>query len=438
VPSSGAVEETAAPLAPPGVFRAEGERVLQLAIYPTEPLSTEARDDLVARAQKRLPGVSVVTSLAGPAPSGSTLVVLQPSIEELPPPVGEQLTFFARGLSAESRARVESSRGVLMLGLRLRSDPGLSRLRAMRALVAEIARERGGFIWTQSARLLFSPDAWVERDAAWEGDLPDVRKHVSIHYYESAGRHRAVTLGLEQFGVPDLVIQDVPPHLADAAGLLINACAQLLIEGASTDEGGHLEVDLDAIRHRGLREFSKSIQLAGARGRARIRLVSTRPEEGDPDNRLAELVFDDHEGESAPERQSSALTDLVGLEPANTVAVLTDDPELAAVKKKAQARLPELQARMKAGELLGQLAVKGPFPTDDGSVEWMWIEVLGWRGGAVVGSLMNTPLAISNLKLGARVSIPEEDVSDYVIRRPDGGTEGGESQEILQRRQSRR
>jgi uncharacterized protein YegJ (DUF2314 family) len=51
---------------------------------------------------------------------------------------------------------------------------------------------------------------------------------------------------------------------------------------------------------------------------------------------------------------------------------------------------------------------------------------------------MNTPLAISNLKLGARVSIPEEDVSDYVIRRPDGGTEGGESQEILQRRQSRR
>jgi uncharacterized protein YegJ (DUF2314 family) len=112
-----------------------------------------------------------------------------------------------------------------------------------------------------------------------------------------------------------------------------------------------------------------------------------------------------------------------------------DDPELAAVKAKVQARLPELRASLQKGLPPGDaLAVKAPFETDEGGIEWMWVHVTSWDGQAIHGEVGNEPDSIKRLSLGDKVEVQASDVADYIIRKADGTFEGGESAAILSRR----
>jgi uncharacterized protein YegJ (DUF2314 family) len=115
-----------------------------------------------------------------------------------------------------------------------------------------------------------------------------------------------------------------------------------------------------------------------------------------------------------------------------------DDPELAAVKQRAQARLPAVAAAFRGGlPVRDHIIVKAPFDTDDGSVEWMWISVTGWDGEVLRGNLENSPYYIKSLKAGAKVEVKQSAVADYLWTKADGGEEGGESMKILQRREGK-
>lgn len=335
VPSASAAATVDSPQ-PVGIG-AESWRAAQFGIYTTEPLPKEVFDDVVARAKRRLPGVDVVTSMDAPPPSESALLLLQPPIEELPAPTGFRFGQVARGIGPEHFYPIRDSRGILMFSLRLTNASDSKQLKALRELVGEIGTEQRGWIWTESARLLFAPDLWVEENGGWEGDLPDVEHHFSIRYHQlgdmwdqysaTNGRERAVTLGLAQLGLPDLVLSNLPPSQLEAAGVMLNACVQLLVEGARTDEKGRLEVDFAAIRHRGRREAAMAARVGSAKGRATIQLVPTEPRDGDPDNRLMEIVFPGLEGATALERQTSALEVLVGIVPSREIEDHEDMPD---------------------------------------------------------------------------------------------------------------
>jgi uncharacterized protein YegJ (DUF2314 family) len=63
----------------------------------------------------------------------------------------------------------------------------------------------------------------------------------------------------------------------------------------------------------------------------------------------------------------------------------------------------------------------------------MWIEVVEWDGAEIRGILDNIPFEIAGLDVGTRVSVSEDSVFDYILRRADGTTEGNKTGKIIQR-----
>jgi uncharacterized protein YegJ (DUF2314 family) len=64
----------------------------------------------------------------------------------------------------------------------------------------------------------------------------------------------------------------------------------------------------------------------------------------------------------------------------------------------------------------------------------MWIDVVAFRGGKIVGNLDNDPEVVTSLKAGAHVEATFDDVGDYILMREDGSKVGGYSIDILMKR----
>jgi uncharacterized protein YegJ (DUF2314 family) len=64
----------------------------------------------------------------------------------------------------------------------------------------------------------------------------------------------------------------------------------------------------------------------------------------------------------------------------------------------------------------------------------MWVEVKGVDGSTIAGTLANSPALIPDLKQGAPVRGQRKDLEDWLLKLPDGGSEGGETIKILEKR----
>jgi len=384
----------------------------------------------------RFPGMTVRTK-PDPGAAPPAALVFAPEIASVAPPSAEHLAYFGRGLDAEQVKAAAASKGVLVLSWSLEADTKLERLRKAQELGLELAKKYGGFVWDETTRELYTADEWRKRRVeGWEGELPNVERHVVIHYYGTdQGKHRAITLGMVKLGLPDLVVEDVPIAHSDGVSTLITAAAQLLVEGAAVGPGGRLAVDINAIRHTGARTGYVKAAVSGAALRGNVTFAIAKSEEGDPDNRLVEVRFDGYPGATEPERQGAGLTAILGARPQKVSGVKKEDAEIAAATKRAQARLPAVADAIRKGLPFGdRVSVKAPFDTDDGSLEWMWIAVSAWEGDVVRGYLENEPYDVKSLRMGAKVEVKQDSIADYVWRKADGTSEGGESSEILHRR----
>jgi uncharacterized protein YegJ (DUF2314 family) len=414
-----------------------GRRPIDFGVY----LASPPAPDVILRAQKaerqRFPGLTL--RVGPPAAARPSALVFAPPIAELAPPSIENLRYFGRGLDESQAKAAAASKGVLVLTWALDGDPKLERLRTAQQLALEVAQGAQGFVWDDATRELYTTDRWKSaRVDGWDGDWPDMRRHITIHYYETTGRrHRAITLGMAKFGLPDLVVDDTPLTESDGMTSLVDALAQLLVEGAEVGADGEVAIDVRAVRHAAVREGMMADAKAGAALRCSASLSPAVAEAGDPENRLVRLRFPSMPGATEAEQQASAVKALAGAKEDRMSAAQADDAELAAATARVQARLPAVAAAFRKGLALGErLAVKAPFDTDDGSVEWMWLEVRGWKGDVVTGSLENEPLRVSSLKLGARVQVKQASIADYLWSDANGKRkEGGESSDILMRRE---
>lgn len=410
-------------------------REVELALYLDGPVPASLLAKAKEAVAKAAPGVSVS---ADPTDTKSTgVAVWAPPISDFAPPTERELEFFGRGLTPEQRKVAAASKGALVMDWKLDGDPAFARMRLAHEVARDLAKSVHAFVWDDTTRELFSVDDLVARRIEGsQGDLVEADKHFVIHYYQDEGRHRAVTLGLSKLGLPDLVVADVPPNLSEGVTILLDAAAQELLEGRPILPGGKLELDLTAIRMKALQKkiADSSPELKGSQ-KGTLTFVVATPEKGDADNRLWELRFDGYPGATEPERQAAALTSILGKQPDKVTGADKDDPELAAVTARVQAKLGDLRRRFKTKKPSGRLSVKAPFTTDSGGVEWMWVEVTGWGGPSIQGTLANDPDQVKSLKLGAKVVVKESAIADYLWDAGDGKNEGGESVEILMRRE---
>jgi len=358
-------------------------------------------------------------------------------LRAFPLPEASYFRHSGRGLSPKDITAVLGTRSATSLLLVAPRDDVWSMTRAFTQLVQEFAVTTHAYVWDIATRELFSQQAWKQKrlDVWPDSGLPEIGTQITIHLYqanESSRYLRAITLGMEKFALPDVVIPELVGSDNRPAGNLINLVCQSMAEDPVV-EGKRQVFRLASLRATRMRQEFESSLRGGASGQITLALLQGKAERGDPDNRLIEIDFRHGVGTTNDERRQNLFSVLWGADDAIVGARHTDDVLEAA--RKASARLPELQAAFNKGLAVGErLLVKAPFARDDKGMEWMWVEVMSWpKGKDIEGILQNDPFYIRNLKAGARVQIHTRDVFDYLWYRADGTSEGNETAHLLER-----
>ncbi len=414
-------------------------RQVELAVYLPSPTTPAFVEGVVQKVKTRFPGLTLMTK-PEPAPP-PTVVVFAPEMERFDLPGAAELAGYARDLRPAEVAAAAASKGAVLFGWLLDADPKFAEIRKANDLVFEVAQKSNGFVWDEGSHELFSAQSWKSlRVDGWQGDLPDARRHYTAHLFGSdkgAGRARAVTLGLAKLGLPDLVVPDVPVMQSAAVVTLMGAVAQLLAEGAAVEAEGRLTVDVKAMRHAAARAALVAAAAPNAPLHGTVTLAAVEPEEGDAENRLAEVRFDGYPGATEEERESAGVHAIVGAVPEQMAGKEAADPQFKAIAQRAQARVPALATLFQKGLPAGaELYVKAPVAPEGESFEWRWISVAQWKGATVRGILApdgdgisppSEPLATPGHEMGGRVEVQQSWIADYLLHKADGTEEGGES-----------
>jgi len=353
-------------------------------------------------------------------------------LENYAPPTPDSFRHLTKGLRIEQGAAIAKSTRVFILGIEAAPADLMRVNREAGALISRLAEATDGLPWDEECRLLYSREAWKRaRVQSWQGDIPDVREQVNMHAYRNPELVRIITLGLRKFGQPDLVLTDVPSSRTRAAGDLVNAFAQRLLEGQKLKDG-RFELVLADLRYDAVRKDALADPQPGATGRLMIKPQVTQPEDGDPANKLWSLNFPDAPGATPMERQSAALNQLYGAE-SKIINRRAGDAALQAASEKARKAFFAAEPTFRKGFAPNErVLVKTAFKIKD-QVEYMWVEILSWNATSFDGVLVNNARFDETLRQGRRVTVELKDVYDYIHFKPDGSSEGNETGKVLER-----
>lgn len=406
--------------------------MLRFAVYFLPKAKVDAAALARELAKKKYPHLALID---GPGDTRRPAVAIVPTeIEKFPPPSRKQLELFSRGVDPARIDQVVRSKQVLVFLFLAKGKDRMHVHREALELVGSVAERADGVVWDEDTRELFSPARWRNRHAAAREALPDIQHFITVHGYreDEDGLARLVTLGMAKFGLPDIALENVPISSTRAANGLVNLVCQTLFERSLARPSAKLTVELAAIRSPG---FKRSMNALQGAGRGEVTLASVRPEPGDADNALYEIVFPDASGPKKQEAMHRLLGTVFGFEDA--VIPMEHDQELLDASRRARARLLQLKSYFQAGLKERELIqIKLPFAVPEGGNEWMWVELVEWNGKVVRGILQNTPFSVPNLTVGARVEGSEDDVFDYIFLHADGTEEGNETGRIMQKRSS--
>ena len=338
-----------------------------------------------------------------------------PSLERFAPPTPRLLQYTGRGLSDEQIAAVQESAAVVSLEFTLDMTPGASVHADAIAMALDLGERTHGLIWDEGTRELFTTEAWRNRRVANPPAPETVTNHFTQHAYRDDDLMRVVTLGLGKFGIPEIAFAHVPITMSDQAMTLVNLVATELTRTGTLDNAGTILVPADS----------------GGGATVEVRLAIGTPAEGDNPGPLIQIVFPGPKS-TLHQRQAELLQKVAPID-SDIIDRPADDAELLAASAAAKKELLQLKPKFSQGVPdLEKLTVKAPFTFGD-DTEWMWVEVVSWRGHTIAGILQNTPRDIPNLKMGAKVEVTEDAVFDYYYTDKKGVEHGNETSRILER-----
>ncbi|HKV92914.1 MAG TPA: hypothetical protein VJW20_10230 [Candidatus Angelobacter sp.] len=161
------------------------------------------------------------------------------------PPAIELLKYRGIGLSPEQGGALQKSREAIILQFAHSKEQVWSSLLAATQLAEDVARRTGGLILDEDTLEVFTPDAWhKKRLGDWSGGVPELANQFTIDFYPMGEYMRAVTLGLDKFGLPDVVVQEVPQSAGTEVEGLIDIFAQTMAEGATFPGSGKFKIDI--------------------------------------------------------------------------------------------------------------------------------------------------------------------------------------------------
>jgi uncharacterized protein YegJ (DUF2314 family) len=413
---------------PAGGLRAK-EFSFTLAVYYLPLPKTDPKAAL-ARLLRGRPIALRPGPVEGPRPEPVTWMVNKPS-EEYPPPDEDMMEYASKGLTDAQARALRKSRSVTVMSFAGPGERAAATYHQALQVTGELAAATGGLAWDDETRQVFSREAWEARVDDWHEGLPDITKHMLIHSYRDGELMRLVTLGMGKFALPDLAVNQVAS--SNVVGNVLNLACQTILERPALARAGELTLAIDEVKHPGARSWATENILDGAKRRAVVQLAVGEQQEGDAQNPLVEIVFPGPAAELQV-RQTALIDRLWGSKDA--IAYVDHDDELLAASRRAKAALmkhkPRYLKELPEGE---RLLVKAPFRTRTGGNEWMWVEVVRWRGRTIRGILQNDPFEVPDLKAGARVEVKEDSLFDYILEKKDGTKEGNETRRLLERQE---
>ena len=401
--------------------------VFDLAVYHFAPPPANADGEV--RRMFAAAGIEVRSTPLTQVPTVSTVIMMRPSLAEFAPPSMETLRYLSRGLSESEKTSLQAAAAVTALSFAgPAKDAAVTyRLALKAALVLEKAAP--GVLWDEDTREAFGRASWAERLNDWSGDEPPLSRQVTIHAYQDGELLRLVTLGMRKFALPDVSVNQVAIHESKPMGTLVNLVCQTLFERGALTRAGELDVSVSHLTNAKMRSEIEN-DMAGGTGTGTVHLEIAALQKGDSENRLIEVVFPGPVSK-LQERQVSAVTSILGAK--DDLVAARHDTALLAASARARAKALTLKPKFASGApQLEQLMVKGPFKTASGGNEWMWIEVVRWKGSKIEGILENDPFQVPNLKAGARVEVEEDSIFDYIYRHADGTREGNETSALIE------
>ena len=352
------------------------------------------------------------------------------------PPSMDQIQYKGRGLNKEQAEQLQKCRHAIRIWFRHPSSMALEGLSSANRFLVELEKGLDGILWDEQTREVFTPEVWTkQRIDSWTDTYPDVQNQITIHAYKNGEDIRAISLGMEKFGLPEVLIDQFSWSDNKGIGNLLNLLAQRLVEGEQLDNPDRFTLAIADIKNEKVRKTLEGSLIGGAKGETTVALKIGPWDSGDPDNATIEIHPAHHDGPDFYAQQSALLKELFGVED-EVKMVRNGDLELQAASERAKAKLPQLRKDFQAGYPPGQfILVKSLFGTED--KEWMWVEVKSWSDdGSIKGVLTSEPRFVENLKAGQEVSVKEAGLFDYILKFPDGTQEGNETGEIIRKMQN--
>lgn len=387
--------------------------------------------------EKNWKGIPVVSSFSD-APEPPFILYYEESapFDRAELPDEHSFKHFVRGMKSEDIKDVRSSRHAAGVVLVMPKDRVCEMLRQFNDLALEHAEESDAFIWDCTTRECFHRDMWKRKrlDLWKKGELPDICGQITMHIYkqDESDRLRIVTLGMDKFALPDVVIERVLRSNANPSGNLVNVLCQTLVADPVVMSPESFMVHIASLHPKSVSEEWQEELIGNGTGKATLALMRGVQDEGDSKNNLIEIDFRHGAGATPDERSSALLSTFWGTKDA--VSLVRHNEQIKEASEAARRKLADWKLRFRSGLPTGsRLMVKGPFARDDEGNEWMWIEVLKWdEDGTLHGILKNDPAFIKNLKDGSEVTIHYDQVFDYLLYHADGSTEGNETSKLIQ------
>ncbi|BDI30624.1 hypothetical protein CCAX7_26750 [Capsulimonas corticalis] len=266
---------------------------------------------------------------------------------------------------------------------------------------------------------------------------PRVASFVVCPYSMSdSGAATMTTRGMARFGLPDLLLGDIPPIDMQALAMTVVGLCQVLVTMVGDVHRGDdspapfIPSILETVVTASYLKMSRSREMdtppANKNAEARVRLEH-RPRPGYPLERYFTLLPPEgYSGEYGAWLHSLVST-FFQIE--DTMHEVFHGDGMEQAHRRAIAELPAVKQRYLSGALgPWRFGVKYGFPVGDprdDNHEYMWVFVREWVGGRIAGELVNTPQMRTDLRAGQRIDLTETDVFDWIIVGPNGPQEGG-------------
>lgn len=337
------------------------------------------------------------------------------------------------GIEVDRPEQLAASTEVIIAWFASPADTALATLTTAHHAFAKAAVNSGGWVEDLDTQQVFGASAWATRSP--EGPLEQwfVVDAAPQDANDPDGAVRIVTRGLRRFGLPEVVVENVEPGLAGDVSVVVNAVA----EGMKARGGPAITLPIKTEMVDGTATFESVARL-----------------EDDPDDPLWRMRFDgqisvpaEDISEEVPVETPAPVDAPVAVAPvvappeAVALADASVQPPSPAVEmspletaqRQAMARFETVvaaawQQGLPANELV---AVSAPFPTRDGGIEYMWVEIKTWDGTQLRGVLANEPYNVEGLHKGDAVALKQEEVFDYIWKKADGTREGNTTAPFL-------